>query len=599
MSGKAQIDGLHRDARAKVDLDVSDLRVGRKPYGKLRLVGDFDGHEARADVRVDQGTSYAEAKADTSLSWRASLAPLLEPSGATHASFVAKKFQIGFVAPFVQSAADTLDGVVDADARVNLNPGRKPEMSGAIVLADGILGLAAIGQELHAVKARVTFSPDGIVRLEDASAAGTTGKVTAVGVARLDGTALVGAEVDVDIPKRDALPVDVEGTDLGSVYGKLAVKMNASADRSLTTNRCGRSLASRSLAGRLDAFGAGARRPARTRLCRDVRRAGSFRALAPRRPFDRAGRERRRRGARREGPPRHRGDRARHGHPRGADRGPRGEGRRKDDCHGADPHRRRQARRAGKELRGRVRDGHVHVGIPSNPGIKVTAGWTADDGTRVFADYVGPLKTGKVTLRSEPARPVNEIVALIAFGSADGSEATPYAPAPQDTATQAGTTVGGLAATGLNQGLDKLTGLDITAKVDTSQANPRPEVEVQIARNLSLELSVVLGTPPPGTRPGHDLRDRRLAIPPELVAGDDLREPGKLHRRRGLAPQVLNDRARSSIAPGPFNITLRRALPSAPPGKAGLGPHHPLLGTLPKSSNGSRTLVLGARALLD
>jgi translocation and assembly module TamB len=136
---------------------------------------------------------------------------------------------------------------------------------------------------------------------------------------------------------------------------------------------------------------------------------------------------------------------------------------------------------------------------PSNPEIKVTAGWTAEDGTRVLADYLGPLKTGKVTLRSDPARPQNEIVALIAFGTADGSEATPYQPASTDPSLQAGTTVGGFATTGLSKGLDKLTGLDITAKIDTSQANPRPEVEVQIARNISLELSVVLGTPPPGT----------------------------------------------------------------------------------------------------
>jgi translocation and assembly module TamB len=133
--------------------------------------------------------------------------------------------------------------------------------------------------------------------------------------------------------------------------------------------------------------------------------------------------------------------------------------------------------------------------------IKVTAGWTAEDGTRVFADYVGPLKTGKVTLRSEPARPKNEIVALILFGTADGSQATPYATPQPDVGTRAGTTVGGFATAGLSKGLDKLTGMDITAKIDTSQQNPRPEVEVQIAKDISLQLAFVLGQPPPGTNP--------------------------------------------------------------------------------------------------
>jgi translocation and assembly module TamB len=139
------------------------------------------------------------------------------------------------------------------------------------------------------------------------------------------------------------------------------------------------------------------------------------------------------------------------------------------------------------------------VGDPGNPMIKVTAGWTAGDGTRVLADYVGPLKTGKVTLRSEPGRPQNEIVALIMFGTADGSQATPYVTPQPGAATQAGTTVGGFATGGISKGLDKLTGMDVSAKIDTSQVNPRPEVEVQVARDISLELAYVLGVPPPGT----------------------------------------------------------------------------------------------------
>jgi translocation and assembly module TamB len=137
---------------------------------------------------------------------------------------------------------------------------------------------------------------------------------------------------------------------------------------------------------------------------------------------------------------------------------------------------------------------------PGNPNVVVTAAWTAPDGTRVMADFTGPLKTGKVTLRSEPGRPQDEILALILFGTADGSAATPYAQPSPDGATRAGTAAGGLAAGGLSQGLDKLTGLDVEAKVDTSDsANPRPEVELRVARDISLEIAFVLGTPPPGT----------------------------------------------------------------------------------------------------
>jgi hypothetical protein len=54
----------------------------------------------------------------------------------------------------------------------------------------------------------------------------------------------------------------------------------------------------------------------------------------------------------------------------------------------------------------------------------------------------------------------------------------------------------------LLKGLDQVTGMNVTTKIDTSDsANPRPEVEMQVAKDISLELAFVLGTPPPGTNP--------------------------------------------------------------------------------------------------
>ena len=139
---------------------------------------------------------------------------------------------------------------------------------------------------------------------------------------------------------------------------------------------------------------------------------------------------------------------------------------------------------------------------PSNPEVTVTAGWTAPDGTKVLADYVGPVKTGKVNLRSEPPRPKNEIVQLILFGTADGSESTPYASKSPSTGTQAGTAVGGLATDGLSKGIDQLTGMNVTTKIDTSDSsNPKADVEFQVAKDISLQLAYVIVQPPPGDNP--------------------------------------------------------------------------------------------------
>jgi translocation and assembly module TamB len=120
----------------------------------------------------------------------------------------------------------------------------------------------------------------------------------------------------------------------------------------------------------------------------------------------------------------------------------------------------------------------------------------------VLANYVGPVKTGKVTLSSEPPRPKNEIVQLILFGTADGSEATPYASKSPSTGTEAGTAVGGLATDGLSKGLDQLTGMDISAKVDTSDSSsPKADIELQVAKDISIQLAYVIVQPPPGDNP--------------------------------------------------------------------------------------------------
>ena len=57
---------------------------------------------------------------------------------------------------------------------------------------------------------------------------------------------------------------------------------------------------------------------------------------------------------------------------------------------------------------------------------------------------------------------------------------------------------GGFATQGLNKALEGLTGTDFaTVRIDTSQAaNPRPEVEFQIARSISLSLATVFGRLP-------------------------------------------------------------------------------------------------------
>jgi hypothetical protein len=54
--------------------------------------------------------------------------------------------------------------------------------------------------------------------------------------------------------------------------------------------------------------------------------------------------------------------------------------------------------------------------------------------------------------------------------------------------------------------LDQLGLGAVTAKIESSEtSNPKPGVEVQIARELTLEIAFVLGQPPPGVNPDRTL----------------------------------------------------------------------------------------------
>src|SRR5262249_36348474 len=145
---------------------------------------------------------------------------------------------------------------------------------------------------------------------------------------------------------------------------------------------------------------------------------------------------------------------------------------------------------------------------PANPVVLATAAWTSEDGTKVYADFVGPVKTGKLELRSEPAKPKSEILQLLVFGTSDTATA-PFSPGSPSSTTGAGGTTSGsaavaagavggaVAAQGLTAAIDDLTGVQAVATVDTSHAdNPRPELEVQVAREVSVRFAHVIGTPP-------------------------------------------------------------------------------------------------------
>ncbi|MBN9167245.1 MAG: translocation/assembly module TamB domain-containing protein [Myxococcales bacterium] len=500
-SGVVSLDELHADARAKGRIDLDGFAIGKVEYAKAFVSMDAGEGALAANLRLEQRDGFLDASARTGLAWGAEVTPALDTKQPIEATLSAAAFRAAALQPFVESVLPAVDGRIDADAKARIVPGHAgAELDGKVMLRGGTVQVAALGEELRAVKATATFSPDGTIRVTDVAARGTQGELGADATVRLDGMRIAEARANVRIPRRRPLALAVQGQSVGEISGALALEASQSVDGK-TTNvvvevpKLNVELPQVTKSGVMSLER------------KDNIRVGVFRDRDKfvRLPFDAADLEKRKETSGEETRMDvdvrlgkieiQRGSQLRvhlTGNPRLVATG--GEttltGQIRVDGGWVDVQ--------GKKFD--IEKGTVTFTgqVPPNPVVVATAGWTAADNTRVYADFVGPVRSGKVTLRSEPPRPRNEILALVLFGTADGVNPQPAPPGRQaDGTMRAAVGLGGaFVAQGLTEALDDLAGIRATARVDTTRANPRPEVEFQLSPRISLSFVHVVGTPP-------------------------------------------------------------------------------------------------------
>jgi translocation and assembly module TamB len=502
VTGDVTLTGLHRDAKATVDFGATDMQVGEVIFKEARLRGALDGHALDVTARVDHGDGSADGHARMGATWGASLLPRLDaPADFT---FSSKQLRAETLLPFVRDSLAELEGRIDANAHMVLPATGNAQMDGKVAFDHGKVELASAFGEFHDVAATLSLTRDGIARLENARAYGVTGMVEAAATARFNGLALAAARANIEIPSRAPVPLTLEGTPIGSIDGSLEISEDATADRKgldvviavptfhvLLPDSGSRSVQG---LGTLDSANIG------------VRRTGNDFELVT---LDADTDETRARPAD-----------AKHIEITGKLGGDVELRRGKDLKIGLEGQPTMsisdKVRVAGQirlkaggmlSVQGKAfeieRGTVTFVGDdPSNPQVVVTASWRAPEGTIVYADYIGPLKSGKVTLRSEPRLEPSEITALLISGTTDAQTSAQSTGNTEEQAGVAGVSLaGGAAAQPINHALDQFGLQAVTARVDTSQSAPKPEVEVQIARDISAQLAIVVGTPPPGSNP--------------------------------------------------------------------------------------------------
>ncbi|MDB4935880.1 MAG: hypothetical protein JWP87_2852 [Labilithrix sp.] len=501
VSGEVAIDDLHSDGKLHGQLDLDQLKVGRATYTSGKIVVDARNGKFDATARLEQTDGFADVHATTGIAWGANLAPSLDPNANLDAKLVAKAFRAAAIRPFVESAINELDGRIDANATIKIGPGFKdPILEGNAAFRDGTVQLAALGEEFKDARARISFQRGGIIKVDDVFMRGTDGELTAAAAVRTRGFGIGAADANVHIPKRRAIDISTQGQPIGRVSGDVKIAALMSDDNkemkiSVDVPSMNVALPQKMKSGVQELSE------------KESIRIGTFRDAKTfvKLPLDKEDLE-----------------------PPPAEK-PVGtimdldvrlgditivQGNQARVVLGGNPHIRVTNKtvmtgqiqlKAGKiDVQGKqfeIEKGTItfQPEDPSNPIVVATAQWTAEDGSRIYADFVGPVKTGKVNLRSDPPRPKNEILAIILFGTADGANATPPPPgrAPDGTTKAATSLGGGFAAQGLTEAMDDLTGIQATARIDTTRStNPAPEIEFQIARRISIAFEHILGTPP-------------------------------------------------------------------------------------------------------
>jgi translocation and assembly module TamB len=501
IGGTIAVEGLHRAAGLDADLTVRALSLDHAlfPTGKLKVT--LKEGALGAALRLDQHDGFAEIRLTGAMHWGAALTPSLDLEQPVDAVIAARNFRADAAMPFVRGVFTELDGRVDTDAKLHVAPGGKDgSLDGAIVIRDGVLELPEVGERFHALQGRVIMKPWGTLRFEAFSAEGPTGKVSASGEAVLGGLSLQRADARVRIARAEGLPLVFDGAPIGRAYGSI----DAHAQR--TPDGEGLDVTVDVPTFHLElpqSTGHDVQPLALDETVRVGLRAKDTRVtipLAAPTPAPVASKQK-----------------IRIAVTLGRDVGVKRDTTIDIAAQGKALIEIAQSTRVSGQIRlsqGKLeiqgkqfildRGTVTFVGAdPADPQVIATAYWDAPAGIRVFADFSGHVSTGKLTLRAEPSLTQDEILALILFGSPDGTfGAAPSGGEAASAGLKAAGFAGGVITQGLNKAISDLTSVDITTRLDTSEAdNPRPELAVQISKKVSARLSYKLGVPAPGDNP--------------------------------------------------------------------------------------------------
>lgn len=476
-----------------------ELEGFRQKQARWTVAADGSAFSTRLELR--QGRSRAEISAAGPWIWSELSAPVLQPR-LVRGSLMADGFALAGLQALMPEQVRSLGGQLDA--ALFIEPADAGKSRGYLRLRDGAAYVAALGQEFRGVRLDATLDGGGRVEIGSLRARALQGRLSGRGHAQLDGFAFRAAELAVEIPRGDPMPLMLEGVNMADAWGNLELRARLEPGGE-----------SRRLNIEVDVPRLQISLPRQappdvqeleanpTIVTGTYQQGGHFITL-PLPPYD--ARDGERTGA--AAPPLGirielaLGDRV------WLERGTQLEAK----LGGSVVFEVRDELAASGELR--IERGQIDVqgrifeienGVitfvearePSNPTVVATARYTAPEGTRVYAEFIGPVETGRLSLRSEPPLRDDQILSLLLFGTTDGN----FGSASGEESSMSGVALaagGSVVTSGLNQELRRLTTLDIQTRIGEREGAPQPEVAVQISPRVTAELAYSLSAPTPG-----------------------------------------------------------------------------------------------------
>lgn len=475
LSGRARLKELNRNPSFEANAHVTGLGTGGATVESVDLTmfgrdASLFAHAAMTDNQsrgTIQLTSQALRVTGLDVSFH--------PEAPTRLDYAVQNGRLALVGPLVRKDISEIDGRVDGTGSITITPNEEV-FEGGLAVHEARLYVNALGEEIGNLAATIRFDRTGTFRIDEASGKVGTGEFRASASGRMKGLQFMGAQATL-IATKDGIPLSSEAVTFAEAAGEVNVDARMSDDR-------------KALLVTVDVPRANVQLPDRNTQSLQSLEPDPTVAVGIRKTNGRL-------------------DTAAVRKNRG------GTGGTKTTATTTDPLMKRLTVSLGNDVRlagrgldiklggrtlveladelsvtGRIdlRGGTIEVhgrrfnvdrgvvtfpegGDPSNPTIVAAAYWDAPDRTRVWVEFAGPLKTGSLTLRSEPAFSKNEILSVLLFGRPDPNMATGGGTGDKTGDASGATAIGtGFVAGDLNRMLSDID-KDLDVETDTLSGN--------------------------------------------------------------------------------------------------------------------------------